>query len=186
MQNETVSVEFPKTITVHGARKLTGEFDFALVNADYLTKLIEQAIKVISTRASAQVKEFDDKVKAESEAFAKLISGTYTFGAGGGGPRLTIEDRALRAVLQTLFEGQGITSTDAAKRAKEDNALFDLIRLMMSKGKTRDELPTDEEVQAEVEKQQPVLDGLVEKRIAAIREEEARNEALKSGGLTIG
>ena len=165
----------PAVGKVRGARKLEGTLDLSLYDDDKIWAMLSMVTRLLSTNASASIKDFEKSVQAETKKFDEVLAGKWV--PGGRGPRMDDEERALAEIITDLFIGLGIDKKDAAKRAKKADGFTDYLRLAMTKasedGKT---IPSDEAIAEEAKAQEPIIAELVAEAVAVMEENRKREE----------
>jgi len=181
----TVTFTMPASISVNGARGMTGTVDMTKATPEKIAQAIDYWYGVVTQRASAGVDGLDAKKKAEQEKGAQCESWEWSAGAGGGRGKMSDEKTAERVVLIRFFMGQDYKKAAATKAAKLESAWSDFILLAMSRALNRTDV-TPEEVATELENQQPVIQAQIKAEVDAIKAERERNSTLATSGLSFG
>lgn len=189
--NATITV--PAFVDVLGAKvhktgkPRTGTIDLRKYGPEKVHALIRRAIREINRDclagftadayrdASGKVDQAKREAERDAESLKNwegILAGEWS--PGGTGTTRDPRSQAERIVLIRLFTAQGFDAKGAAKRAKMNNPLEVFIRGALAKGRKPDNLPTDAEVAAEVEKRRPAFEKKVDAEMEVIRIERER------------
>lgn len=177
-ETETVVVELPAKFLVTGARGKKYILDMTKAKPEQVQAALSYWFGVVTQRAGAS-ESGSAKIDAEVKKAKALEKWDWNPGqGGGGGKRLTLREKAERAILESLFRGQGLKAAEATKAAKAETAWRDYIKAALKAA----DLPADNEaVTAELEAQQEAIDSMVQAEVSRL---EALQKATK--GLQIG
>lgn len=175
--DDKVTLSFPPSFKVSGARGLVRELDMTKATPEKVMALIDYAFGVITQRASASVDGYDEKVKAEQAKADEVATWKWQPGAKGAvGGRIDLEEKAAREVFADLFRGLGIKKAEAEKRAKASERMADYFRLAIAQ--QTGEIPDAEALDMVIEANKVQVESAIADRIKALKEEEARIKGL--------
>jgi len=122
----TLTVEVPESVAIN--LKYHGEQSVILAgkSVDWLEWAIANGVRQSCADADAGKANTPEGRKAVLDKFTRIAAGEVPAGGGGGGPRMSYEEKAERIVLEDIFRAQGEKAVVAAKSAK-DNAAWDRV-----------------------------------------------------------
>ena len=122
----TININLPESVTFRCSQSgESRELELATLAPEYIAQIIGSC-QVATDAMALSAKDTDGlsdesirnlKVAKWSSAFNKLQSGDHKFGAGGG-RNLSVEERAMREVIEKIATENGAKSVDAKALAK--------------------------------------------------------------------
>lgn len=180
--DETVTFTVKRYALLTGARKITAVADLAECPADLWHPILDYWAGVRSQRASAQGCEtLREKESAERIALDQCATFKWRPGSGGGGgSRLSLDDRAEREVFTELWKSQGLSETAAKKKVTGDKIWYDFFLSALCREHNTTTAKADE-VEAAIEKNREYIEARIAEVKARMIAEDERTAELKAG-----
>jgi len=169
--SNTVTITVPATLDVSGTYRTKRTLDMTALTPETLAGIVNYWFGVMTQRVASGAPMEERKV-AINQLADKLVNFDWTPGAGGGGGSLSIEARAERRFLSGLcIDKLGMKTTEAAKKAKTKDAMYQVFLSMLCNANNTGKVPADK-VNAFITENQGWIESQIDLQVRAIMEEE--------------
>lgn len=164
--SDTITFTVTNPLPVTGARQRRYEWDLSRLSREQVEGLLDYAFGAITQRAGAG-KQGQEKFQAEEAMAKKLLAGEWYPGHGGGGARLSLEERAARSVFEALFRGEAMKAADAEKAARSKDRLETLAAMIWRRETGAD--PSETDLQGAIKALEPKVQVLIQEEAERLR-----------------